>query len=254
MAFVPKLPTFNVTVEVWQYQLAEDYWEETLEELPSQVYTQLRTQDGDAKGTLYLEYAKENDWLRDYVDYGNIGKTDAVVIRFPTTEDVRYVGYWVRDVQPRWLGFPNEHIMATLEKMTPDELNEVITSEPPPEPPDVVTLNSTGFGTSECEDCTALSTSHLLDLFSYDGNTAIWKTTQDFDCVEGFTEIDIAVAYVRGSSILSVTMSLVGGATIAQWFRDDLVDWDYSTGQNVDLTFGTEDCPWTILVNVSPPA
>jgi hypothetical protein len=131
MAFTPRLPTFNSLVDVYKYRPATADWELQDDQLGCQVYTQLRTQDEDGGGTLYLEYDQEDDVLRDKFDYNNDGNADVVIVYFPTANP-REVGYRVRDVQPRWLMFPNEHIMATLERLTPAEMDDV---REPPVPP-----------------------------------------------------------------------------------------------------------------------
>jgi len=52
------------------------------------------------------------------------------VISFPTNAP-REVAYMVRDVQPRWLKFVNEHLMATLTRLSPEQFDDLVPDAPP---------------------------------------------------------------------------------------------------------------------------
>jgi len=110
-----KKPTWHNVVNYWNYNAVADVWVEGDEPITGQVYTVKRNQDDPNGGTMYFEYPKDADFLRDRADRGGSGKMDAVSFLFPTDLNgpiagQREVGYWVRDVTPRWLGFTNEHI------------------------------------------------------------------------------------------------------------------------------------------------
>jgi len=140
-----KKPTWHNVVSYWNYNAIADVWVPGDDPITGQVYTVKRGQDDPSGGTMYFEYPKDLDVLRDRADRGGSGKTDAVSFLFPTDLNgafagQREVGYWVRDVTPRWLGFSNEHIIATLEKMTPGELAMVKAGVPAPGAPSSLTV------------------------------------------------------------------------------------------------------------------
>jgi len=128
MAFTPKFPTWNTEVSVYKLNPTLRTYSVHVLTITGQVYTPQRTQDEDVKDTQYFVYPKEKDLLRGYVDYGNIGLGDCIVFGFPINAP-RQVGYMVRLVQPRWLHFPNEHLMATLIRLTPAQLEIVLDGE-----------------------------------------------------------------------------------------------------------------------------
>jgi hypothetical protein len=130
MPFIANLPTFDCLVTVYKWLPDDEYWELQDEELSCQVYTGKRGQDDTGQATLWLLYRKTDDILRDVMDYNNTGQSDVVVVHFPSNAP-RDVGYKVTCVQPRWLEFSNEHMMAKLDRITPDDLQEVIDSVPP---------------------------------------------------------------------------------------------------------------------------
>jgi len=134
MAINFKLPSFTTPVEVWKLQPDHASWVKMDDDLTGQLYTAKRHGDDEEESSTYFVYPKEDDVLLDRIDYGGIANSDVVVIAFPTGA-ARRVGYRVREVQPRWLRFSNEHLQATLQKLTPAELNGVETNVPPPAPP-----------------------------------------------------------------------------------------------------------------------
>lgn len=119
-------PTWHNEVEVYNYNVATDAWG-LGDPITGQIYTGQRGQDDESGMNMYFEYPKEDDRLRDHKDHDGSVRTDAILLSFPTEmteplEGAREVGFWVREVEPRWLGFVNEHIIASLEKMTPSEI------------------------------------------------------------------------------------------------------------------------------------
>lgn len=125
-------PKFTTHLPHWQYDPDTDAWTER-GTVCGQVYTPLRGQDDRNGGTLYFEYPKENDVLRDTFDYDADGKADVLILGYPTNNP-RINGYKVRDISPRWLKFVNEHLHATLQKLTPSELADVMGNHVPPPP------------------------------------------------------------------------------------------------------------------------
>lgn len=80
---------------------------------PAQMYPPVRTSDNQGASDGYLVYPKDVDALHDPSDYNLVG-TDAVT--FPWNG--KTWSYNVIQVLPRWAGFPNEHLLALLDRMT----------------------------------------------------------------------------------------------------------------------------------------
>lgn len=110
--FRPRLPTWHNTVQT--YRKTGDVWASNGSIL-GQVYTPLRNQDDEEGGLIYFEYPIQSATaLRDGFD----GIADAVGITFPGGA---VKGYRVREVLPRWLGFPNQHMIASLQRLRSDQ-------------------------------------------------------------------------------------------------------------------------------------
>lgn len=130
MAFIPNLPTWHNTVTVYKFDPALRTYGLYPQSITGQVYTPQRTQDEQTGETLYFVYPKTKDFLRGLKDYNDVGRADVITFSIPHGEPgARLVGYEVREVQPRWLKFPNQHLMATLQRLTPSMLDLVIDGE-----------------------------------------------------------------------------------------------------------------------------
>lgn len=127
-----KQPSYTTDVNVWKWMPDDLIWVQEEAPLQGQVYTPIRNADEEEGGLLYFVYRSINDVLRDEIDYGNTGRSDVISFGFPLRPETaaRTVAYRVTDVQPRWLKFTNEHLMATLRKLTPAEWAEVMSGEP----------------------------------------------------------------------------------------------------------------------------
>lgn len=186
MAFIPKLPTWHNTVTV--YRATDGVWN-LLGTITGQVYTPLRNQDDEDGGLIYFQYPKSTAIvLRDEFQ----GEADIVEIPMPGGLPVQI--YYVRDVRPRWLGFPNEHLIADLQRVRtaaivppPPAWDPDIGAPPDPpfSPPPPVGIGSclelvtTGFDTGECDDCGLLNGTRRLNLVS----PSHWESAEfDFPC------------------------------------------------------------------------
>lgn len=166
MAFVPKLPSWQITVQV--YRNTAGVWA-NVGEIFGQVYTPLRNQDDESGGLLYFMMPKNQvtppykgnpgpfGWLIPRTPYEGV----ADVIEIPLPGGNGTVAYQVRDVRPRWLGFPNEHILVDLQRLAPSEWNADI-HEPPPLPPPSIPqgpsdLEIDGVVNDECGACDELN-------------------------------------------------------------------------------------------------
>lgn len=129
MPFSPRLPTFNTECAWFKWDPdAELYIEQ--ESITGQVYTPQRGQDDDNAGLLYFVYPKGADVLHDPYDYSDAaGPSDVLIIEYPK-DSASYRAFKVREVSPRWLGFPNEHLMVSLQRLTQEEMLEIISSDP----------------------------------------------------------------------------------------------------------------------------
>jgi len=102
---------------VWfQYDPVTETWAEQTP-IRGQIYTPQRTQDDENGGLIFFMYPKESNLLRDAYDYDDRGRADVIAIDYPTGNILKRLCR-VREVQPRWLRFPNEHLLASLERLT----------------------------------------------------------------------------------------------------------------------------------------
>jgi len=248
MAFVPRLPTFQCSVNVWKYDPDTDTYSENEDPLIGQVYTQLRNQDDNTQGTLYFEYPKEDDILRDLKDYNDVGKSDVVVIHFPSNAP-RDCFYMCRDVQPRWLEFPNEHLMATLVRLSDLEWNE-LNPEPPPPAPDEMLVNQVTPSDEACGDCHTLGTTVTgLNLVLETPTLITWLTDPIvISCYPDDLFYQVDYFPVSGLIVLSIMSPI--GVSIAGYSGTELF-WDMTSLKQLDLTFADDvQCGWGALVSV----
>lgn len=119
MGFVARLPTFHNEVQVHVYDPVSGLYLDPIP-LTGQIYTPQRGQDDEAAGLLYLMYPKAMDILHDPYDYNTADIADVIEIEFPTGSGLTRL-YAVREVCPRWLGFANEHLIASLKRMSATE-------------------------------------------------------------------------------------------------------------------------------------
>lgn len=127
-----KTPTFQTTLDFWQYDPDADKWNQR-GQIIGQLYTPSRTMDDPVGGQLFFEYSREHDLLRDSFFYEANGKADVLIVPFPTGNP-RVHGYRVRDISPRFYRFVNEHLHASLMRLTPSELSEVMGNNMPAPP------------------------------------------------------------------------------------------------------------------------
>lgn len=230
MPFIASLPTFHNAVAVWKYDPLSDTYEEEEEALTGQVYTQLRTQDDNTQGTLYFEYPKEEDRLRDVADYNRQGKADILVLDFPTGAP-RNLTYMVRDVQPRWLGFPNEHLMATLDRLSPAEFTTY--TEAPPVPLNLSVTFPLGVINGTCDQCGVLSTEWIVDRVLLTEDLVMFDRTQACTCYTS-GEVLVRLLYFRNTGLVQLVAYTNGLATTLAAWEVTVPGWDMSDSLLLD--------------------
>lgn len=125
MAFIPRLPTWNLSVTPYQYQPATRT-RVAIANVLMQMYPPLRTSDNEGSSDGYLVYPKENDVFKDPREY-NDGGSDAVVF----TWNGKLWAFVIEQVLPRFAGFPNGHLMALVRRMSADEFTDILGPLPP---------------------------------------------------------------------------------------------------------------------------
>lgn len=120
MAYVPRLPTWNLTVNRYSFNLA-DRTRTAGASFLAQMYPPVRTSDNEGASDGYLVYPKESDVLKDPREYNGLGN-DAITITYLG----KVYGFVVEQVLPRFAAFPNQHLMALLRRMTADELTNIL--------------------------------------------------------------------------------------------------------------------------------
>lgn len=125
MGFVPRLPTWNTDFTPYLYDAATDTWAEGVV-FEGQLYTMKRVAEVLGTEAMYVVHPKEDDQLRDPTQLRPF-RWDVI------TFDWRGVQTWwfVEQHVPRWLGFPNEHKLALIRRMTQDEIDLVLNNLPP---------------------------------------------------------------------------------------------------------------------------
>lgn len=116
MAFIPRLPTFDTEVQYSSYDPDDEIWL-LWEDLVGQIYTPQRGPDDEQGGNLYFVYPKEDNVLVGGAQRHDMDKGDTLKIEYPTGSGEFHL-FNVEEVFPRWLGFPNEHLMAILRRLT----------------------------------------------------------------------------------------------------------------------------------------
>lgn len=277
MAFVPKLPTWQHTVEV--YRKTADTWA-AAGSIFGQVYTPLRNQDDEDGGLLYLMMPKEEitppykgnpgpfPWMMPRSPYDGIA--DVIEISLPGGNGV--VAYEVRDVRPRWLAFPNEHILVDLQRLNTNQWNVSIHRPPPsppptdPDPPVVPTgtvppqtLQVADIADDECTACEELNGEY--DGLTYKGQLQPgmsipydhWETPMfDWDCspsgaafwrVTAISELKIGEFVVVEVTLRYPSIAIGGSDTIAT-FIGSVPAWD---GSDIVVPFlsGTNECDFS---------
>lgn len=116
MVFIPRLPSFNTEVQYSNYDPDTEGWL-PWGELAGQIYTPQRGPDDEEGGNLYFVYPKEDNVLTGGAQRHDMDKGDTLKIEYPTGSGEFHL-FNVEEVFPRWLGFPNEHLMAILRRLT----------------------------------------------------------------------------------------------------------------------------------------
>lgn len=130
MAFVPKQPTFLLDVTPWSFDIATRV--RTMgTTFKAQMYPPIRTSDNEGSSDGYIVYPKANNVLKDPRQYNNAG-TDALTFAWLGMT----WGFVVEQVLPRWISFPNEHLMCLVRRMTLAELVGIAGPLPLPPAPD----------------------------------------------------------------------------------------------------------------------
>jgi len=120
--FVPRLPTWNLECQAYTLD-PETGTRSAGAGFVAQMYPPLRGSDQVGASDAYLVYPKESNALHDPTEYDNVGM-DAVVFSW----NGQTWGWLVQQVLPRWAGFPNQHYLALLKRMTATELENILIS------------------------------------------------------------------------------------------------------------------------------
>jgi hypothetical protein len=115
MAFVPHLPTWINTAEL--YRVNAVTLATTFEALvPGQLYYPRRGPASSSLGELYFLHPLTSNVL---LEEGQLPTNLFHLLRLevPSGSGL-YKGYGVRLVYGRWLGFPNEHLVARVQQLT----------------------------------------------------------------------------------------------------------------------------------------
>lgn len=250
MPFIPKLPTWNTEVAVLTWNPGTETF------LPGggftgQLYHPHRGQPGTMFGDLYLVYPKEDDIIKDprvydidpWVDEPPYG--DVVEFTWPTVGGSSK-RYWVLQVHPRWLGFPNEHICARLRLMTATA-SDIVVTQP------VMTWDGPGgsFATDgTCLDCDTFDDTLMdIDFISaglWRGSSFTWPCIGvDVRWEVFFTDPAVATLRLRET---------ISGTTVKQWIADR-TGWNGTDDLTFDIDGGTGDllrCVWPDPVILTP--
>lgn len=121
------LPTWNTWITPWRFDIATRT--RTMgTQFKGQMYPPIRTSDNEGASDGYLVYPKTNDVFRDPKEFNQAG-TDA----FTFAWNGKTWGYVVEQVLPRWMNFPNEHLLAIVRRMTQAELVLIAGPVAPPD-------------------------------------------------------------------------------------------------------------------------
>jgi len=180
--YVPKFPIWNIDIHVWKWSMGLVHH---IRELPD-IHGQIQQQDQSAAigsgATCYMRYQSDDDRLRDPYDYGSADVYDAVSFELPSG---REVFYRVQEVQGMGNGFPNAHMVATLEKLSNIDATVVQPPYPPPAPtgPVIAMSELVADPWSVAADGASESIAHLTlrrsDGSPADGITCTLMTTGD---------------------------------------------------------------------------
>lgn len=121
MGFVPRLPSWNTSVSVYHI-----VWEEPghvyKADVTGQVYYPRRTRVWP-ENLLYFMFPRlDFDIIHGRRYYYNAphDELDVLEIEWPSNSG-NFWWYYVYETEPRWLGFPNEHICATINFLERDD-------------------------------------------------------------------------------------------------------------------------------------
>lgn len=128
--YTPKFPQWNLQIKVWKWDFNLGHHVRELPDINGQIQQQDQNAAIGPSATCYMRYRLADDRLRDPYDYGSATAYDAVSFNLPSGREVTYR---VQEVQGMGIGFPNAHMVATLEKLTAAETVIVF---PPYDPPD----------------------------------------------------------------------------------------------------------------------
>ena len=252
MPFIPRLPTWNTTVGYLTYDAIADAWVDGGTIL-GQIYHPHRGQPGTMFGDLYFVYPKESDVLKDPRVYGidpweqSPPYGDIVAMQFPSVGGGTYQ-YWVLQVHPRWLGFPNEHLCARLRMVTVPAV-EPTDPDPPGEP---VPLDITVFTASdgECDACEVLNDTFACDL----GETPLFNSNP-FDWSCSSTGSAYWQAYYFGEGLIVNLRENGDGDTIIATWGATTTGWDFASSLECTLSSGADPrCTWPETIDVEPSA
>lgn len=264
MAFIPRLPTWHNTVTVYR-KTGVDVWAE-LGELFGQLYTPLRNQDDEPGGLMYFEFPKAPlpsgaPWLFPRDSFN--GEPDVLELDLPGSNGLQ--AYRVREVRGRWIGFPNEHLICDLQRMTAAEWN-VETHSPPPaiDPPPlappvdlpnqwILSIDCVDNGT--CDDCDSLNGTYELNYvggsnwdsvpfaFSCSSTGLVYWRIQYWDSSTTEEEIFLLIAML---------FELTTDTLIGSW-QDHVVDWDHSSPLALPLWSLSGVCTEGDCLVIAPP-
>lgn len=224
MAFIANFPKWQYTVDV--YRVDGTSWNYA-GGIRGQVYTPLRNQDDDRGGLMYFMMPKKQlivagdplPWLLPREEFG--GSADVIEIALPGENGLR--AYRVREIKPRWLGHPNEHLLIEMVRLSTTEWSTTTHSVPPPTPvtptpvtpptvppgvipPDGLTIG--GVDDDTCESCGDLN--GTLDDWTYRGKIG--------DPVTGWNYWETEIFAWSCSPVGSVywRLTAINGPTIGQ--------------------------------------